>query len=105
MSTFDIDSEIEKLCEQFTSRLKKLIMRDNKLVLKQYIASQKETARVANRAILNLTPVQKRKTKEKTKETKTTKTKAKKTKAKKISPRTSEKDYYYDSESSSGSEY
>ena len=51
MSTFQIDSEIDKLIDkltdQFKTRLKKLVTRSEKLVLKQYIASQKETMRVA----------------------------------------------------------
>ena len=50
MSTFNIDEEVDnlvdKLTEQFKMRLKKLITRSEKLVLKQYIASQKETMRV-----------------------------------------------------------
>lgn len=50
MSTFNIDKEVDnlvdKLTEQFKMRLKKLITRSEKLVLKQYIASQKETMRV-----------------------------------------------------------
>ena len=51
MSTFHIDGEIDKLVdkltEQFKTRLKKLVIRSEKLVLKQYIASQKETMRAA----------------------------------------------------------
>lgn len=51
MSTFHMDEEIDKLVdkltEQFKTRLKKLVTRNEKLVLKQYIASQKETMRVA----------------------------------------------------------
>jgi len=51
MSTFHIDTEIDKLVdkltEQFKMRLKKLVKRSEKLVLKQYIASQKETMRAA----------------------------------------------------------
>jgi hypothetical protein len=51
MSNFNIDDEvdklIDKLVDQFKSRLKKLIVRSEKQVLRQYIASQKETARVA----------------------------------------------------------
>ena len=51
MSTFQIDDEIDKLVdkltEQFKTRLKKLVTRSEKLVLKQYIASQKETMRAA----------------------------------------------------------
>ena len=54
MSTFQINGEIDKvvdrLTEEFKTRLKKLVIRSEKLVLKQYIASQKETMRVANRA-------------------------------------------------------
>jgi hypothetical protein len=51
MTTFLIDEEIDKLIdrlsEQLRSRLKKLVDRSERLVLKQYIASQKETARVS----------------------------------------------------------
>jgi maltodextrin utilization protein YvdJ len=51
MNTFKIDREIDKLIDkltdQFKTRLKKLVTRSEKLVLKQYIASQKETMRVA----------------------------------------------------------
>lgn len=51
MSNFSIDDEvdklIDKLVDQFKSKLKKLIVRSEKQVLRQYIASQKETARVA----------------------------------------------------------
>ena len=50
MSTFNIvkevDNLVDKLTEQFKMRLKKLITRSEKLILKQYIASQKETMRV-----------------------------------------------------------
>lgn len=50
MSSFEIDDEIDKLVDkltdQFRTRLKKLVARSEKLVLRQYIASQKETARV-----------------------------------------------------------
>ena len=53
MSTFEIDTEIDKLVDkltdQFKTKLKKLIARSEKLVLKQYIASQKETLRVTTR--------------------------------------------------------
>lgn len=44
MSNFSIDDEIDKLTEQFKVKLKKLILRSEKIVLKQYIASQKESA-------------------------------------------------------------
>jgi len=48
MNTFDIDSEIDKLVEKFSEelrvRLKKVVTRSEKLVLKQYIATQKNTA-------------------------------------------------------------
>ena len=51
MSNFKIDDEIDivvdKLAEQLKSRLKKLVLRSEKTILKQYIASQKETTRVA----------------------------------------------------------
>jgi hypothetical protein len=49
MSTtiFQIDEEIDKLVDKFSQelklRLKKTVMRSQKVVLKQYIASQKET--------------------------------------------------------------
>ena len=49
MSTFNINSEIDKVIdkavEQLKARIKRLIVRDEKLILKQYIASQKETTR------------------------------------------------------------
>lgn len=45
MNNFSIDDEIDKLTEQFKVKLKKLIIRSEKIVLKQYIASQKESAR------------------------------------------------------------
>jgi len=51
MSNFDIDEEIDKavdkLADQLKTRLKKLVVRSEKQVLRQYIASQKETARAA----------------------------------------------------------
>ena len=51
MSNFEVDVEINKLVDkltnQFKIKLKKLVRRSEKLVLKQYIASQKETLRVA----------------------------------------------------------
>lgn len=47
MNTFDIDSEIDRLVEKFSeelrTRLKKVVARSEKLVLKQYISSQKTT--------------------------------------------------------------
>lgn len=46
---FQIDEEIDKLIDKFSEelkiRLKKAIMRSEKIVLKQYIASQRETAK------------------------------------------------------------
>lgn len=49
MNTFNINDEInnliEKTMELFKKRLIKIVTRSEKLVLKQYIASQKETAR------------------------------------------------------------
>ena len=51
MSTFIIDEEIDKVvdkfAEQLKARIKKLVERGEKIILKQYIASQKETARAA----------------------------------------------------------
>jgi len=51
MSNFNIDDEIDKdvdkLAAQLKTRLKKLVIRSEKLILKQYIASQKETSRLA----------------------------------------------------------
>ena len=48
-NTFQIDEEIDKLIDKFTDdlkiRIKKSIIRSEKLVLKQYIASQRETIR------------------------------------------------------------
>jgi hypothetical protein len=50
-AAFQIDDEIDKLLVKFTEdlrvRLKKAVIRSEKLVLKQYIASQKETVRVS----------------------------------------------------------
>jgi hypothetical protein len=49
MNNFDIDIEIDKLvdklCEQFKSRLKKLVVRSEKKVLRDYIASQKSSTK------------------------------------------------------------
>jgi len=50
MSTlFQIDEEIDRLVEKFSEqlrdKLKKAAMRSEKIVLKQYIASQKETTK------------------------------------------------------------
>ena len=46
---FQIDEEINKLVDKFSEelklRLKKAVMRSEKLVLKQYMASQRETAK------------------------------------------------------------
>lgn len=46
---FQIDEEIDKLVDKFSEelklRLKKAVMRSEKLVLKQYMASQRETAK------------------------------------------------------------
>ena len=48
-TVFQIDEEIDKLIDKFSEelkiRLKKAIMRSEKIVLKQYIASQRETAK------------------------------------------------------------
>ena len=50
MSTFNVDAEVDKLVDSLATdlklRLKKLIKRSEKLTLRQYIASQKETMRV-----------------------------------------------------------
>ena len=47
MTDFQIDQEIDKLVDKFAddlkNRLKKLVIRSEKLVLKQYMAAQKET--------------------------------------------------------------
>jgi len=49
MSDFQIDQEIDKLVDKFAddlkNRLKKLVIRSEKLVLKQYMAAQKETSK------------------------------------------------------------
>jgi hypothetical protein len=49
MSNFNVDEEVDilvdKLVEQFKVKLKKLIMKDEKIVLRQYILSQKETTK------------------------------------------------------------
>jgi hypothetical protein len=42
----EIDAVVDKMAEQLKVRLKKLVNRSEKIVLKQYIASQKETTRV-----------------------------------------------------------
>ena len=46
MSNFDIDEEIDKAVEKFSeqlrARLKKAVVRSEKQILKQYIASQKD---------------------------------------------------------------
>jgi ribosomal protein L4 len=51
MSNFNIDDEInkavDKIADQLKTRLKKMVVRSEKQVLRQYIASQKETARAA----------------------------------------------------------
>lgn len=51
MSNFNIDDEIDKcvdkLVDQLKIRLKKMVVRSEKQVLRQYIASQKETAKAA----------------------------------------------------------
>ena len=52
---FKIDDEIDKVVQKATddlaadlkARIKRLVVRSEKLVLKQYIASQRETARMA----------------------------------------------------------
>lgn len=61
MSTpFQIDEEIDKLIDKFTDdlrvRIKKAIVRSEKLVLKQYMASQKETLR--GKATQKVVPVE-----------------------------------------------
>ena len=47
MSNFDIDEEIDKivdkLSEQLKSRIKTMVERSQKQLIKQYIASQKDT--------------------------------------------------------------
>lgn len=53
MSTFDVNEEIdvlvdklvEKLSKDLKSRLKRIVLKSEKIVLKQYIASQKTTSR------------------------------------------------------------
>jgi len=49
MSTFNIDDDIDKLVDKLAEtlklRLKKSVVRSEKMVLKQYIASQKTTER------------------------------------------------------------
>ena len=56
MSTFNIDDEIDKLVDKLSDqlkiRLKKIVERGEKIVLKQYIASQKETARATKTSSL-----------------------------------------------------
>jgi hypothetical protein len=54
MSTlFQIDEEIDRLVEKFSEQLrdkiKKAVIRSEKIVLKQYIASQKETGKPATK--------------------------------------------------------
>ena len=99
MSTFRIDDEIDKLVdkltEQFKMRLKKLIKRSEKLVLKQYIASQKETMRAARGTL------PKSSAKSKSKLTVRSKTRtADKPRGKKLRVPHCEKDYQYEDFSS-----
>ncbi len=90
MSTFNVDNEIDtlvdKLGTQFKVRIKKLITRSEKLVLKQYIASQKETMRVTRGTRVSRT--QQSKTQDKSK-----KGKSKAVRARKVHHR--EKEYKY----------
>ena len=59
-TTFHIDEEIDKLIDKFTDelriRIKKAIIRSEKLVLKQYIASQRETVKATKSDKPNLAP-------------------------------------------------
>jgi hypothetical protein len=50
MSTFEIDHEIDRLVDKFAedlkARLKKVVIRSEKQMIKEYIASQKQTSQV-----------------------------------------------------------
>ena len=49
MSNFDINEEIDKIveksCATLTSRIKAIVERSQKQIIRQYIASQKDTAK------------------------------------------------------------
>lgn len=53
MNNVDIEEEInvliDKVSEQLKTRIKKIVERNQKLTLKQYIASQKETRKDTNK--------------------------------------------------------
>jgi hypothetical protein len=108
MSTFQIDDEIDKLVdkltEQFKTRLRKLVTRSEKLVLKQYIASQNETTRVA-RGTIRSKPLSKSKPeiKDKIKVRPTAKAVRGQAKAARRTPH-QEKDYEYEEFMSSSDE-
>lgn len=57
MSNFNIEEEIDaavdKVAEQLKARLKKMVERSEKLVIKQYITSQKETSRKDSKSSYN----------------------------------------------------
>lgn len=61
MSNFNVEEEIDaavdKVAEQLKARLKKMVERSEKLVLKQYIASQKETSRKDTKSYSTKVPV------------------------------------------------
>ena len=68
MSTFNIDDEIDKLVDKLTDQLKiklrKMVERSEKIILKQYIASQKETVRAVKPK--NMAPLQRQPDKKRT---------------------------------------
>ena len=61
MSNFNIEEEInaavDKVAEQLKGRLIKMVERSEKLMLKQYIASQKETTRKDVKSYSSKVPV------------------------------------------------
>ena len=56
MSTFviheEIDKAVDKMADQLKLRLKKLVDRSEKILQKQYLAAQRETAKAASKASL-----------------------------------------------------
>lgn len=100
MSTFQIDEEIDKavdkFAEQLREKLKKLVVRDEKHVLKQYMASQKETARMSRVASKAAEPVSRAKAKAPQRQRKGTQA-AKRTTGRRAPQREKEYEYYSDS--------
>jgi hypothetical protein len=88
-NTFQIEEEIDKLLDKYTEelkiRIKKAILRSEKIVLKQYITSQRETIRTSSKI--------QEKPKEKSKESKESKKSNLKisSRSPRISPKNSQK--------------